>query len=105
MGRIEERWQMAPAVLLVIPYIIAAALRSDNFGDTYAYRRVFSEAPNRIAELPFYLQGIKKDKGFSVFMVVFKSFIGNSSVCFFLIIAAVQMLCMAFIYRKYSENY
>lgn len=30
MGRIEERWQMAPAVLLVIPYIIAAALRSDN---------------------------------------------------------------------------
>lgn len=83
MGRTEERWQMAPAVLLVIPYIIAAALRSDNFGDTYAYRRVFSEAPNRIAELPFYLQGIKKDKGFSVFMVVFKSFIGNSSVCFF----------------------
>ena len=61
MGRIEERWQMAPAVLLVIPYIIAAALRSDNFGDTYAYRRVFSEAPNRLAELPFYLQGIKKD--------------------------------------------
>ena len=49
MGRTEERWQMAPAVLLVIPYIIAAALRSDNFGDTYAYRRVFSEAPNRIA--------------------------------------------------------
>ena len=105
MGRIEERWQMAPAVLLVIPYIIAAALRSDNFGDTYAYRRVFSEAPNRLAELPFYLQGIKKDKGFSVFMVVLKSFIGNSSVCFFLIIAAIQMLCMAFIYRKYSENY
>lgn len=105
MGRIEERWQMAPAAVLVIPYIIAAALRSDNFGDTYAYRRVFSEAPNRIAELPFYLQGIKKDKGFSVFMVVLKSFIGNSSVCFFLIIAAIQMLCMAFIYRKYSENY
>ena len=24
---------------------------------------------------------------------------------FFLIIAAIQMLCMAFIYRKYSENY
>ncbi len=44
MGRIEERWQMAPAVLLVIPYIIAAALRSDNFGDTYAYRRVFQRS-------------------------------------------------------------
>ena len=82
MGRIEERWQMAPAVLLVIPYIIAAALRSDNFGDTYAYRRVFSEAPNRLAELPFYLQGIKKIRFFR-FHGGFKSFIGNSSVCFF----------------------
>ena len=24
MGRIEERWQIAPAVLLVVPYILAA---------------------------------------------------------------------------------
>ena len=63
-GKDRRKMQMAPAVLLVIPYIIAAALRSDNFGDTYAYRRVFSEAPNRLAELPFYLQGIKKIKVF-----------------------------------------
>ena len=35
MGRIEERWQMAPAVLLVIPYIIIAALLrcADPFSD------------------------------------------------------------------------
>ena len=52
MGRIEERWQIAPAVLLVVPYILAATLRSDNFGDTYAYRSVFREAPSKIAALP-----------------------------------------------------
>lgn len=63
MGRIEERWQIAPAVLLVVPYILAATLRSDNFGDTYAYRSVFREAPSKIAALPLYLEGIKKDKG------------------------------------------
>ena len=45
MGRIEERWQMAPAVLLAIPYIIAAALRSDNFGSTPMHTgEFFSEA-------------------------------------------------------------
>lgn len=105
MGKVEERWQMAPAVLLIIPYIIAAGFRSDNFGDTYAYRRVFLEAPDGIAAIPSYLADIKKDKGFSIFMVVLKSFVGNSSVLFFLIIAAVQLFCIAYIYRKYSENY
>ena len=28
----------------MVPYILAATLRSDNFGDTYAYRSVFREA-------------------------------------------------------------
>ena len=105
MGRIEERWQIAPAVLLVVPYILAATLRSDNFGDTYAYRSVFREAPSKIAALPLYLEGIKKDKGFSVLIVIIKALIGNSPILFFMFIATVQMLCMAFIYRKYSENY
>ena len=73
MGRIEERWQIAPAVLLVVPYILAATLRSDNFGDTYAYRSVFREAPSKIAALPLYLEGIKKNKGFSVFNCDYKS--------------------------------
>ena len=90
MGRIEERWQIAPAVLLVV---------------TYAYRSVFREAPSKIAALPLYLEGIKKDKGFSVLIVIIKALIGNSPILFFMFIATVQMLCMAFIYRKYSENY
>ncbi len=96
---------IAPAVLLVVPYILAATLRSDNFGDTYAYRSVFREAPSKIAALPLYLEGIKKDKGFSVLIVIIKALIGNSPILFFMFIATVQMLCMAFIYRKYSENY
>ena len=75
------------------------------FGDTYAYRSVFREAPSKIAALPLYLEGIKKDKGFSVLIVIIKALIGNSPILFFMFIATVQMLCMAFIYRKYSENY
>ena len=70
-----------------------------------SYRSVFREAPSKIAALPLYLEGIKKDKGFSVLIVIIKALIGNSPILFFMFIATVQMLCMAFIYRKYSENY
>ena len=37
--------------------------------------------------------------------MIIKALIGNSPILFFMFIATVQMLCMAFIYRKYSENY
>ena len=61
-------------------------------GDTYAYRSVFREAPSKIAALPLYLEGIKKDKGFSVLIVIIKALIGNSPILFFMFIATVQML-------------
>ena len=99
MGRIEERWQIAPAVLLVVPYILAATLRSDNFGDTYAYRSVFREAPSKIAALPLYLEGIKKDKGFSVLIVIIKALIGNSPILFFMFI-----LCKCYVWHLFIEN-
>ena len=51
MGRIEERWQIAPAVLLVVPYILAATLRSDNFGDTYALSLIHISEPTRLQDL------------------------------------------------------
>ena len=51
LGTLEERWRIVPAVLLVLPYIIWAGYRSDNFGDTYAYREVFKEAPSSLSGL------------------------------------------------------
>ena len=33
-GHMEERWELVPALILVIPYIIWAGYRSDVWGDS-----------------------------------------------------------------------
>lgn len=105
IGKKEVRWDIVPAILLVLPYIIWAGFRSNNFGDTYAYRKMFSEAPNTLSQLPKYLGTINKDKGFSAFTVFIKSFLGDSDIVFFLIIASIQLVIIAMVFRKYSSDY
>ena len=105
MGIRVERWRLIPAILLVIPYIIAATLRTNQYGDTLAYRNTFLQAPDAISAIPEYLSTITKDKGFAVLNVILKSIIGNSDGAFLFIIATFQMLCLALVYRKYSCNY
>lgn len=104
-GEVKERWEVVPAVLLVVPYIIWAGFRTNGFGDTGSYRTTFLEAPSQLGQLPEYLETISKDKGFSVLIVVLKGIIGNSDILFFTIIAAIQLLCIVYICRKYSCNY
>ena len=104
-GKVEERWEILPAIILVVPYIIWAGFRTDGFGDTGVYRTNFLDAPSQLGQLPEYLETITKDKGFAVLTVLLKTIIGNSDIAFFLIIAAFQMICLAIIYRKYSCNY
>lgn len=106
LGKVETRWYVFSAIVLTIPYIIWAGFRTgSDFGDTYAYRSMFDEAPSSLLSLPEYLQEVSKDKGFSVLMVVFKTIFGNNFTLFLLLIAAFQLLCIALIYRKYSCDY
>ncbi|WP_435645162.1 EpsG family protein [Butyricicoccus porcorum] len=103
-GQVETRWRMLPAIIMVVPYIIWAGYRND-IGDTYAYREVFKNAPATLEQLPIYLDEITKDKGFSALVVLIKATLGNSDVLFFLVLAAVQILCISVIFRKYSSDY
>lgn len=105
LGKVEKRWNVFPAIILIVPYIIWAGFRSDIYGDTYAYRQSFFKAPSQLGELGAYLVGVSKDKGFSVLTVFIKWIAGNSDIVYFLIIAAVQLICLALIYRKYSCDY
>lgn len=105
LGKREKRWDIIPAVILVLPYIIWAAYRSDNWGDTASYRSMFAEAPVTMSGWDSYLDNVTKDKGFSVLMLLIKLVAKNSDVIFFLILAIIQMICIIMIYRKYSDNY
>lgn len=105
MGKIKYRWSMMAALILAAPYVYWAGTRGNGFGDTAMYRKTFLAAPSSIAQIPAYLEEHTKDKGFSVLIIVIKSVIGNSDVLFFLLIAAVQLFCIVYVFRKYSSSY
>lgn len=104
-GRTEERWSPFAALLLVLPYIIWAAYRSDSFGDTGLYRSGFLNAEASLGAAFSILTSDSKDVGFYALRSLIKMIIGNNDELFFLLIAAFQILGMAVIYRRYAADY
>lgn len=104
MGKQEIRWRWPPALLTACPYVLWAATRV-GIGDSEVYRKTFLEAPGTLAQLPEYVSGITKDKGFYSLLVIIKSMIGNNDVLYFFILALIQMICLVVIFRKYSCDY
>lgn len=104
-GQKVERWAPWAAVAAVVPYIIWTGFRSDSYGDTAAYRKAFQDAPAMLSKIPEYMKDITKDKGFYAFSAVLKSVFGSEDVLYFTLIAAIQLLILAWLYRKYSSDY
>ena len=66
---------------------------------------MFQSAATTLGELPEYVASATKDKGFYAIVVLFKTFISQSDIVFFLVLAAVQMLAIVYVYRKYSCDF
>ncbi len=105
LGRREIRWNWLPALIMALPYVLWAAWRSDDFGDTAVYRRTFLDMPTGLANLSDYLTTREKGPGFVVFEYLFKTFLSNSDIAFFFLIAAIQIFFLVLVFRKYSRNY
>lgn len=106
LGKTEYRWSWEAALLLVIPYIVAATFRTDAMvGDTASYRRWFLSMPTTISEWPGVLSEVTKDKGFSVLLLLLRLIFRNADIMFFLVIALFQILVVAMVCRKYSCDY
>lgn len=104
LGKTEYRWSWGAALVLACPYVIWAANRG-NIGDTYAYRMVFRNIPTLGNELAAYLSTNDKDRGFTILVSLMKSIIGNNETLFLFLIAAFQMFCIVYFFRKYSTNF
>lgn len=104
-GKTPQQWNWMPAILLMLPYILWTAFRSDQIGDTGAYRKAFAEAPTALAQIPEYLAQITKDKGFYLMTAGIKCLFGSNDVLYFFLVAAFQLLVLVWLYRKYSCNY
>lgn len=105
MGREEERWSPLAAILLVLPYIVWAGFRSYSFGDTGAYLQSFRECVSSFGEISTYIASITKDRGFYLLMALEKSICGDSDRLYFLLLAALQLLVVIWMCRKYSEDF
>ncbi len=103
--RKKVRWSVGAAIAFMLPYIIWTGFRGDNFGDTGAYRSTFYQTPWGINDLRAYLDTLSKDKGFSVFTALLRSVLQDSDSMYFLIIGAFQLIILALVLRRYSENY
>lgn len=101
----EQRWKKDYAFILFLPFIIWAGFRTTAYGDTAAYIRMFNDAPSELGQLIAYTIDQTKDKGYTVFTILFKSLFGESHVLFFLLIAFIQGLALVYIYHKYSCDY
>lgn len=103
-GHIQERWYWFTAVLLTFPLVLWAAYRPF-IGDTGAYARRFMEAPLYLSDVPAYMSRFGKDQGFTLLIVALKLLGVPNYNTFFLILAAFQLWCLIFTFRRYSPNY
>lgn len=103
-GYREKRYRWIAVLMIAIPLIYLAGTRA-NIGDTGAYRSAFlSMVPswNGLMEI---ISSDSKDKGFSIITLLMKVVIGNHDMIYFTIIAAVCLMCVIYIYKKYSCNF
>ncbi len=103
--QVVTRWDIMPAIILVLPYIIWAAYRPNGFGDTTLYRNGFLNAEASVGAAMSILTSDSKDVGYYAFRSLIKILIGNNDVLFFLLIAIFQILGMAVIFRRYSTDF
>lgn len=106
-GQQEKRYKLFPVLLILIPLIYIAGTRGNmgGFGDTAAYRIMYRSFPSSLADLSNYFVQNTKDKGFVVFSTIIKSFVGNSDIIYFSIIAMICLCCVIYVYKKYSCNF
>lgn len=105
-GQREQRYGWLPVLIILVPLIYLAGTRDDmGFGDTSAYRMGFHNLPSSLSGLSGYFTENSKGKGFTVFSVIIKAIIGNRDILYFSIIAAICLICVFYVYKKYSCNF
>lgn len=105
MGVQEKRVKVGFAIIAVLPLIWWAVDRPLYFGDSGAYKDAFELMPNSISALPSYLEGVEKDKGFTVLSVLIKCVVGDNYEWYFGVLAIIHAIILALVFRRYSSHF
>lgn len=103
-GHAQRRWSWTSAILVAAPYVLWATNRTW-FGDTEVYRQGFLAISSDWSQLPVYMAAQSKDMGFSLLAFFLKQLLGSQDILYFFGIAAFQMFCVVFFFRKYSPHF
>lgn len=105
LGRPVVRYNIGFVIFAILPFIWWAATRSRWYFDTNAYATAYEAMPSTFGGISSYMQGVTKDKGFSILSIFIKILVGNRVEVYFFVIAAFQLVTIALVYRKYSSNF
>lgn len=100
-----ERYSVLFAVVLIMPLVIFAGLRTKAFGDTAAYIQSYNSLPTDFSELQNKLSSNVKDAGFVVLSFVLKNIFGDSVKLYLLTFSFIQGIIISLFYRKYSTSF
>lgn len=103
-GQPSRRWRRSAALVLAAPLILWAGFRSGG-DDTYNYMAAFARMNRSVEEIPGLLCSGEKDGGYTALVILVKSLGLVRYWQFFLLVAAIQVLCMAAVLRRYSVSY
>lgn len=104
-GTKEIRYRWLPVLVIAAVLTYVAATRPGAIGDTYAYMSGYRRTSGNLADIPAAFFDDGKDRGFTVFNIIIKHFIGYRVELYFGIIAGFCLLCVLGAYRKHSSSF
>ena len=105
LGKEARRATWTYALIVMLPLIVLAVMRSNYFGDTPAYIDDYRSIPSFMSGKLDYIRAHTKDTGFYAMGALVSIFAGAHFKYFFLLIALVQGYALIKLYRKHSEDY
>lgn len=105
LGKEERRATWMYALIVTLPIIALAVIRSNYFGDTGGYIADFRSIPDSLSGKMDYIRAHTKDTAFYAMGALVSIFAGIHFRYFFLLIALVQGYYLMKVYRKHSEDF
>lgn len=106
LGREQRRATWAYALLVALPVIVLAGMRSRYFADTHAYTRNYLSIPTDLyGKWRYATVTNTKDQAFYFLGALLSVFFGKNYRLYLMTLALIQGHCLMKTYRKYSEDY
>lgn len=104
-GLTIKKYHLIAALVIILPLILFAGFRPSGVFDTGQYARSYQGYPSTFREAFLSWNDWPKDKAFYVFASLIHAAFGDDTRIYFTIIAAIQGLLLARLFRNYSTDY